>query len=331
MSSALHAGSDTPTITRPEIDLYHAGDVWITKSRLAIGNRTYWLRDINSLDVSLVSKGPLVLRELYFVPVPIFLVLVWIQADSGTSFGQILRVITFVALAALLVVAPFIFFRRGGRIKEPPRYLIKLNGKTAIYATTDGDYALWLARQVARAKEGTGPVEGYYPASLEIGPGEYVYYSDGVAAITSEQVILGKERFPLAAIRKGYTSHSPSVQYTQRWSLALAFMALNSMLNIIRQASPNFGRDLYLLWPGDFAIISGLIHLAVLGVMVWAFGELQSGVHTLKLRGSFHAAEWVKPFATLNQAYDKELVATINRAVSARKADISTSNATMPS
>ncbi|MDQ5825024.1 MAG: DUF6232 family protein [Chloroflexota bacterium] len=242
-----------------------------------------------------------------------------------------LRVIAFMVLAAVVVFAAFVFFRRGGRLDEPPRYLIKLNGKNVIYTSRDGDYALWLARQVARAKEGTDVAEGYYPASLEIGQGEYVYYSDGVAAITSKQVILGKERFPLAAIKKGHVSQSQPVKYSQRWSLALALMGLNSMLNFIRQGSPNSGRDLYLLWPGDFAIIHGLVHLAILGAMVWAFVELNSTSHTVRLRGSFNGSEWVEPFATLNQAYAKELVATINRAVSARKADIYANNATMPS
>ena len=152
MSSPLDASSDIPISIRPETLLYHAGDVWITTTRLVIGDKTYWLPDISSLDVSLVSKGPLLLRALYFVPAPIIFVILWIQVDTNPAwlFGQFLRILVSVALAVILVFAAFAFFRRG-RVKEPPRYLIKLNGKNIIYKTADGDYALWLSRQVARA------------------------------------------------------------------------------------------------------------------------------------------------------------------------------------
>lgn len=332
MSGPLHASSEIPVSIRPETILYHAGDVWITTTRLVVGHRTYWLPDIHSLDVSVVSKGPLLLPALYFIPIPIIFVLIWIQADSNaTWFGQILRVSAFVALAVILVLAAFAFFRRGSRVVEPARYVIRLNGKDTIYTSTDGDYALWLARQVARAREGTGSVEGYYPASPEMGQGEYVYYSDDVVAITSKQIIFGKESFPLAAIKSAHVSQSPPAEYTQRWSLALAFMALNSMLSIIRQNSPNFGRDLSLLWPGDFRIASDVVLVAVLVTMGWTFWRLSSSSYAVRLQGNFGDARWVEVFATFNEAYAKTLTNNINSTTRASKTDIYANNATVPS
>jgi hypothetical protein len=322
MSKPERGSTDIAGDSRQETVLYHAGDVWITDTRLVIGDRSYWLKDTLLLDV--VSSNPKrgLLGALSAVPAVVLLLVVWIQAGyDSTWFGKVLQGVIVFSLAAVLCLVVFSFLVNG-RGRTSTLYRIKLNGKKTIYATTDGDYALWLVRQVSRAKEGRGRMEEYYSPLPGIGAGEYVYHSDGVASVTSKRVMLGGESFELGEIKKAYVTESRSEQYARRWNLVLVFMALTSTLTFVRRDSSGFGPQFYLFLPGDIAVLTDLFYLVTLGAMIWSFMGIDPITYKVTLRGKFGGAGWVEVFATLNGPYAKVIAAGINRTVNDHKAGI---------
>ena len=57
MSRSGRESITLPTGAAPEPVLYHAGDVWITDTRLVFGGRTYRFSDVRSLDIVSLSNA----------------------------------------------------------------------------------------------------------------------------------------------------------------------------------------------------------------------------------------------------------------------------------
>jgi hypothetical protein len=189
-----------------------------------------------------------------------------------------------------------------------------------------------LAEQITRVKQGEGTVDDPpAPASLEVGPGEYVFYSDGRATVTSNWVVVGEERIHLQNVKKATVTQVPSDKAVQLLSLALTLLFVNIFLNDIKNHAPDYGRDFYLVFPGDITFISLICMVGGFAALFMAFNKLEGSARMLTLHGSFGDANRVEMFASFDAAYAKTLTGHINNATSARKSHIFAGNAAMPS
>jgi hypothetical protein len=237
---------------------------------------------------------------------------------------------SWVALLALPCIVLFAVLQLRNT-RQANLYSIRLTGKAFAYTSTDGEYVRWLARQIGRAKEGADTVEAQPDsASVEGDSGEYVFYSDGRATVTSKWLILGGQRIQLENVKKTRVQAVPSFTFMRRHSLALTFLFLALILNNFKLNSPNYGRDFQFLFPDDYYFLSLILLVAAGTTLFWA-ATTAGSAYIVKLRGSFGEVASVEVFATFNQAYARSLANNINNAVSARNADIYANNATMPS
>jgi hypothetical protein len=330
MSQLESRSAGKPSDRRYENVLYHAGDLWITDTRLVAGNRTYWFRDIQSLDVVSLTPARRSRYTLAYVPPLLMNVGYFGLAYINGFLGPFMQIVSFLVLVALAGLAVFVRLRlRKTRLST--YYFLRLNGKRHIYASTDGDYTAWLTQQVSRAKDGANSIPAYVQALPGIGPGEFVYYSDGVAAITSTRVILAKESFQLGQIKKAHLGQTMPAQYSLRFGLSFTLLAFNGLLSLVRQGAPNYGRDVYLLFPGDLSWIPLPLILGAVALLIWSINSRDGTTHTLRLQGKFGDAAWVEAFATLDEPYARALAAETNRAVNAQKVGINAGNATLRS
>ncbi|MDQ3706169.1 MAG: DUF6232 family protein [Chloroflexota bacterium] len=331
MSRSSGESLTLPGGTGLETVLYHAADVWITDTRVVIGDRSYRLQDIRSTEVVSVSPAQRLRARLPLIaPLLLYVGFLLFGNFNDSFFAPYWTAFSWIALLALPCMALFTFLQLRNT-RQADLYSIRLTGSAFAYTSTDGEYVRWLARQIGRVKEGADSVEELpYSESSEEDSGEYVFYSDGRAMVTSKWLILGGQRIQLENVKKARVQAVPSDTFTRRHSLALTFLFLALILNNFKFNAPNYGRDFQFLFPDDYYFFSLILLVAACATLFWAATTVGSA-YIVKLRGSFGDVAWVEVFATFNQAYAKTLANNINSAISARKADIYANNATMPS
>ncbi|HEX8220643.1 MAG TPA: DUF6232 family protein [Chloroflexia bacterium] len=312
----------------PETVLYHAADVWLSDTRVVFGGRSYQLKDIQPPEVVAVPPERRFRASIPFIPpVILYMALLWFGNFDNTFFAPVMRALPVIALAGLLwsVVT---FLVRLRKTRYATYYSIHLTGKAYAYTSTDSEYINWLARQIARVKEGAHDIEAPPDsAHTEAGLGEYVYYSDGLAAVTSKWVIMGGERIELQSIKKAVAFPVSSDTFTRRQALALTFLFLSMIFTNIRSNTPDSGRDFILLSPGGVSTISLLLAVAGAGMLLRALSSAGGSAYLVRLSGQFGELMLVETFATFDQAYAKTLTDHINNAVRARKSGIFAGNA----
>ena len=316
--------------TLPETVYYHAGDAWITDTQLVLADRAYPLRGIKSLDVVPVPPSRRLLYVVASIPAVVLILFALVRVDySNPRLGDFFRGIDILLVITLLGVGAFALFRRL-QTRLATLYLIRLDGKRNIYTTTDGDYARWLVGKAIQVKEGAGSDEAYFSPAPEIGTDEHVHYSDGVTAVTSKRVILGRESYELEGIKKARAGRVWVEPYVWRWNLGMTLLGVNSWLAILRRDDPNDWRDFYLLFPADVTYLPLLVILTAGAFIFWAWATPNPTAYPLRLQGESGEARWIEAFASFNQAYTKTLTDYINNAVSARRAGIHAGNAAVP-
>ncbi|MDQ3930867.1 MAG: DUF6232 family protein [Chloroflexota bacterium] len=324
-STAPPAGTGTETV------LYHAADVWITDTRVVIGDRTYRLNDIASPAVVSLPPAQRFRTRLVVVPPALvcFAFLLFANYDN-TSFGPLFWAFSVAGFVALVSTAVFAFLRLR-RTRIATLHSLRLTGKSYTYTSTNGEYTRWLARQIMRAKEGGRTLEGPFDSSsFEGGPNEYVYYWDGRAAVTSKRVVLDGNTFQLPDIKKATVAQVQPEAYTRRFSLGITFLIVAIILNNFKINAPNYGRDFYLLFPEDTSILSLLLIMGTFVMMFSSASRLAGSAHIVRLHGNFGEVDWVEVFASFNEAYAKVLANQINSAISTHKAGIYAGNSAMP-
>ena len=218
------------TTLTSEIVYYGDGAVWVTSQRLVVGEKSYGLQEIDSVEVGKVPGEQ------------------WADADHGSfNWGWILLpvmslVMLFnvstdpvrLALAVLIIVIIVVFMWRYGSkkpqepvLKPMPAYVIKVRGsrlRHIVFASLDEDHTNRLADLIMEAAEahrhGESPRDVMRRASFEpprgsaIPPSLATYFMDGLVWVTSEVVHVGRESYPLHAIRAVYVHQGRIDWYT---------------------------------------------------------------------------------------------------------------------
>ncbi|MEA2574734.1 MAG: hypothetical protein QOH93_2032 [Chloroflexia bacterium] len=208
------------TTLTSELVYYGDGAVWVTSQRFVVGEKTYWLDDLDIVEVGEVpGKQWADPRRQSFnwgwIIVPFVPVVVMLRIGPNPV------PLTLAGLATLLI---FIYlWRHRSRVpQEPvftlrPTYVIKLKSsrlKQIVFTSLDEDHTNKLADLIVEAAEaqrqGESPHNVMRRALFEpprgnatsIGPA--TYFRDGIVWITSEVVHVGRESYPLHNIRAVY-------------------------------------------------------------------------------------------------------------------------------
>jgi hypothetical protein len=325
-----HAG--IPAGTSPETVLYHAADVWITDTRVVLGGRSYQLQDIQSPEVAAVTpKQRFRARLPAIIPLALYTAFLLFGNFEDTFLAKLWPSISVIWLLALACASVFGVLR-ARKTRLATYYSVKLTGKEYAYTSTDGEYARWLAEQITRVKQGAGNVEAPpAQAAVDVGSGEYVFYSDGRATVTSKWYMLGSESTQLQDVKRASVTQVPSDKALQLQSLGSTLLFVNIFLTNIQNSAPNNGRDFYLLFPGDITLISFICFAVVLVLLFVVLTTLSGSAHVVTLHGNFEEARHKEVFASFDQAYAATLASHINNAISARKSGVLSGNAATPS
>jgi hypothetical protein len=288
--------------------------VLLTNRRVVFGNRTYWLRNVKSADVVLVTPRKRLLSLLFYVPLVIaYLVFLYLQSTGGQTGDWLSRAVLYGGLVLVGGGALFtgIRLRKFGSVTI---FFVRLNNKTRVLATLDVGYATWLAARIVGAWEGATetsevPFPGV-PHARE--PGEYLYYSDGYAWVSSEKVRLGSREYRLRDIRRVATGHLPSDRFQWQLVLAVSLLVLSSVLNYLWFTSAEFRRDFFIFYPGDYWILSIILSAGFLLLLLWTLASVEDATEMLQLRGRAGTAD---AFATLDAYYCKRLMELIKSVV----------------
>jgi hypothetical protein len=218
------------TTLTSEVVYYGDGAVWVTSRRLVVGEKSYGLEEFDSVEVGKVPGEQ------------------WADADHG-SFNWGGLAIPLVPLAVMFQIGPnpvplaltvlttviivALMWRHGS--KEPqepvpkplPAYVIKARGRRLrhiVFASLDEDHTNRLADLIMEAAEahrhGESPRDVMRRASFEpprgnaIPPSLATYFMDGLVWVTSEVVHVGRESYPLHAIRAVYVHQGRIDWYT---------------------------------------------------------------------------------------------------------------------
>ncbi|MDQ3928513.1 MAG: DUF6232 family protein, partial [Chloroflexota bacterium] len=260
-----------------ELALYADGLVLLTNRRVVFGNRTYWLQDVRSAEVELVTPRKRLLNLLFYVPLVIaYLLFLYLQSASGASGDWLGAVLLYggLALVGVGAIHAALRLRRFGSVTI---CFIRLNNKRRVLATLDIGYATWVAARIAGAWDGARETsEVPFPgASQEREPGEYLLYSDGYAWVTSERVRLGGREYPVRDIRKVAVGHIPSDRFQWQLVLAVSLLVLSSVLNYLWFTSAEFRRAFFIFYPGDYWILSMILWACFLVLLVWTMSSLE--------------------------------------------------------
>ncbi|HEX8231407.1 MAG TPA: DUF6232 family protein [Chloroflexia bacterium] len=218
------------TTLTSEVVYYGDGAVWVTSQRLVVGGKTYPLHEIDSVEVGKVPGEQ------------------WTDADQGSFNWAWLAIplLPFVvlfqigpnpvplALAALTTVFIIAVMSRHGSkkpqkpvLKPLPAYVIKARGsrlRHIVFVSLDEDHTNKLADLISEAaeahKQGESPHNVMRRASFEpprgsaIPPSLATYFMDGLVWVTSEVVHVGRESYPLHAVRAVYMHQGRIDWYT---------------------------------------------------------------------------------------------------------------------
>lgn len=298
-----------------ELALYADGLVLLTNRRVVFGNRTYWLRNIKSADVVLVTPRKRILGLLFYVPLVIaYLAFLYLQSGGGGSGDWLSSALIYGGLALVGGGAVYtaLRLRKFGSVSV---YFVRLNNKTRVLASLDERYAVWLAARIVGAWEGaTDASEVPFPeASQERAPGEYLYYSDGFAWVTSEKLRLGRREYRVADIEAVEVGQLPSDHFQWQLVLAVSLLVLSSVLNYLWFTSAEFRRNFFIFYPGDYWILSLILSAGFLALLVWTLASVEEVTYVLQLRGKMGK---VSAFASMDSYYCKrlmELVRSVKR------------------
>ncbi len=321
--SSRHILSHIAKHTRPaslpiaELALYADGLVLLTNRRVVFGNRTYWLHNVRSADVVLVTPRKRLLSLLFYVPLVIaYLAFLYLQSAGRSNGDWLSGVVLYAGLALVMAGAVFTALRLR-KFRSVTVCFVRLNNKTRVLATLDLGYATWVAARIVGAWEGaTETSEVPFPgASQERAPGEYLYYSDGYAWVTSERVRLGSREYGIGDIRAVSMGHIPSDRFQWQLVLAVSLLVLSSVLNYLWFTSADFRRQFFIFYPGDYWILSIILSAGFLLLLVWTMSSVEEATEVLQLKGSRGG---VAAFATMDGYYCKRLAELIRSVLKER-------------
>jgi hypothetical protein len=199
---------------------YGDGAVWVTGQRFVVGERTYWLDDIDSVEVGKVPGEQWAdLRTGSFdwtwLLIPLMPVLVMFRIGPHPVPMTLAALVTALAWAIMRL-------SRSKKPSEPviqvvPVYVIKLKGdrlRHVVFASLDEDHTERLADlivEAAQADRDRRPPGSVIP-KVQIEPPRgnlafpalETYFMDGVVCVTSEVVHVGRESYPLRGVQAAY-------------------------------------------------------------------------------------------------------------------------------
>ncbi|MDQ3930868.1 MAG: DUF6232 family protein [Chloroflexota bacterium] len=290
-----------------EVALYADGLVLLTNRRVVFGSRTYWLRNIQAADVVRVTPRKRIVGLLFYVPLVIaYVVFLYLQGGAGPSVDWLSSMLLYGGL--LLVGGGAVYttlrLRRFGSVSV---YFVRLNNKTRVLASLDERYAVWLAGRIVGAWEGAADAsEVPFPeASQERTPGEYLFYSDGYARVTSQTLRLGRREYSVADIARVEVGQLPSDHFQWQLVLAVSLLVLSSVLNYLWFTSAEFRRSFFIFYPGDYWVLSLVLSAAFLALLVWTLASVEEVTYVLQLRGK---GGRVAAFASMDGYYCKRLM-----------------------
>ena len=308
----LLTAKQTRTASLPvaELALYADGLVLLTNRRVVFGNRTYYLKNIKSADVVLVTPRKRLFSLLFYVPlVLVYLAFLYLQSAGGRAADGLSNALLYGGLVLVGGGAAMTALRLR-RFRSATVCFVRLNKRRRVLASLDERYAVWLAARIVGAWEGaTETTEVPYPEALQARePGEYLYYSDGFAWVTNERVRLGNRQYRVADIGRATVGQMPSDRFQWQLVLAVSLLVLSSVLNYLWFTSAEFRRDFYVFYPGDYWILSMILSAGFLALLIWTLASLEEASYVLQLRGKLGK---VDAFASMDGYYCKRLMELI--------------------
>lgn len=315
----IAATNRTRTANMPiaELALYADGLVLLTNRRVVFGSRTYWLHGIKMMDVVRVSPRSRVLRLLLYVPVVIaYLAFLSLEAAGGFPLDWFSGALLYGGLALMLGGAVFIATRLR-KFSSTVVYFVRLNKRSMVLVSLDEQYARRLAARINGAAKGvTEAAQAPLPeASQEREPGEYLYYSDGFAWVTSEKIRLGSRIYRVEDISKVTVEQLPASQFQWQLALAVSLLVLGSVLNYLWFTSADFRLGFTNFYPGDYWVLVMILFAVFLVMLIWGIASIDQPTYALQLRSSMGTAD---ALVSMDSYYCKRLMELIRSVTGGR-------------
>jgi hypothetical protein len=319
MSISTLTARQTRTASVPvaELALYADGLVLLTNRRVVFGSRTYWLKNVRTADVVRVTPRKRMLGLLFYVPLVLaYLAFLYLQSAGGRPTDALSNFLLYGGLVLVAGGAAFTALRLR-RFRSATVCFVRLNNKSRVLASLDERYAVWLAGRIVGAWEGaTETAEVPFPETSQARErGEYLYYSDGYAWVTSGRVRLGSREYGVGGISRVTLGQLPSDRFQWHLVLAVSMLVLSSVLNYLWFTSAEFRRDFYVFYPGDYWILSLILSVGFLALLLWTLSNVEEATYILQLRGS---GGRVDVFASMDSYYCNRLMEVIRSVVRER-------------
>ncbi len=209
---------------------YGDGAVWVTSQRFVVGEKSYGLHEIDSVEVGKVpgeqwadiGQGSFNWRLIFIPLLPVMIVL---------KIGPNPLPLALAALTTIFIIAAM--WRYSSKkpqepvLKPLPVYVIKARGirlRHIIFASLDEEHTNKLADLIMEAAEahrrGESPHRVMRRASFEpprgnaIAPSLATYFMDGLVWVTSEVVHVGRQSYPLHTMQAVYVHQGRIDWYT---------------------------------------------------------------------------------------------------------------------
>lgn len=295
----------TADLTATELAIYADGLVLLTNRRVVFSNRTYWLKDVKSAGVVEVPVRRRLLGVALYVPIIlVYLAFLYWRGSTGRTLDWLSGTVFYAGLLLLVAGGLFLAMRllTSG---TATLYFVTLNKRTAL-VTLDESYAWWLAARIKAAGFGVTAISAppFAEASHERAPGEYLHYSDGFTWVTSQRMRFGHLKFSVPDIKGVKVVQLPSSKFQWRLAIAVALLLDANLLNYFWLTYAEFRSRFYLLYPGDYWILSTMLFSGFLVLLVWAVASLDEATYILRLRGTFGTAS---ALASMDSYYCKRL------------------------
>lgn len=295
----------TTNLAATELAIYADGLVLLTNRRVVFGSRTYWLRSVKKAGVVAVSARRRLLDVVLYIPVILaYLAFLYWQGTTRQPLDWLSAGVFYGGLLLLVAGGAYMLARLLAS-GTATLYFVTLN-RRSVLVTLDESYAWWLAARIKAAGFGISAISAppFSEASKVRAPGEYLYYSDGFTWLTSHRARFGHLEFPMPTIKGAKVAQLPSSKFQWRLAIAVVLLLDANLLNYFWLNSPVFRSRFYLLYPGDYWILSILLFAGFLVLLVWAVSSLEESTYVLQLRGP---SGRVSALASMDSYYCKRL------------------------
>ena len=218
------------TTLTSELVYYGDGAVWVTSQRFVVGEQSYGLHEIDSVEVGKVpgeqwadiGQGSFDWRWIVIPLIPVSVVL---------NIGPNPVPLALAVLTTVFIIAAMWHYSskkpQKPRLQVAPVYVIKARGtrlRHIVFASLDEEHTNKLADLIMEAadayRRGESPHRVRSRASFEPPRGNVhprslaTYFMDGLVWVTSEVVHVGRQSYPLHTIRAVYVHQGRIDWYT---------------------------------------------------------------------------------------------------------------------